>query len=394
MPPDMFVVQSGKASITPAVLTVPVITVEEQMEPKPLVEDFVLIKPLKNNLDVHQPKATFEHAKDEGKTWGKITALLGMFLITLGWGGCNITVMIAARMDPSLSLLSQISALITGKWAALLLSHRLPKGGLRGIFPRAPLSRDWPSIFAILHGPMSALAFCMFTLALEGSTGGAALVGMSQLHALAPICFGAWVLKEKVTSSKAIGIVFILCGVCMLGVDGAGNGEIKLGSLMLMLFCVILWGTTYTIASVYQKIHPSLDSFVEALYFGDSIGVGALLIANVIIVSHEELVPTSPAILLLFLSQFLNEPFMLIYSSLGVYIDASVLSPIGQLFNLYPILFSILVFGESLTLLKVCGCVLTILGAISLGLTNKSVSDKKPSLFGKPDDKRVEIVTV
>ena len=110
--------------------------------------------------------------------------------------------------------------------------------------------------------------------------------------------------------------------------------------------------------------------------------------------SHEELVPTSPAILLLFLSQFLNEPFMLIYSSLGVYIDASVLSPIGQLFNLYPILFSILVFGESLTLLKVCGCVLTILGAISLGLTNKSASDKKPSLFGKPDDKRVEIVTV
>ena len=300
-----------------------------------------------------------------------------LFLVTLGWGGCNIVVMLAVRLDPNIPFLTQLSALVAGKWAALLVSHR----GLRGILPEVPKTKDIPTTLAILHSSLSATAFCLYGLAILSSKGGAALTAMTQLHAGVPILFAAIVLKEPINVYKAFGIATILLGVCVLGYDGSGSGDIKWAGAALIGVCIVIWGVTFTVATVYQKYHDKA-SFVTANYFGSVVATTLAAIANVFMwLGKREIGSLNAPVVMLFFSQFLNEPFMLVYSSLGKQIDSTILSPVAQLFNIYPIAFAILFYHEEITMFKTIGCFLTVLGAVILGLVKKKAG--ATSMAGK-----------
>ena len=93
----------------------------------------------------------------------------------------------------------------------------------------------------------------------------------------------------------------------------------------------------------------------------------------------QSLITINLASIFLFLSQLTNETVSCLYTQTGKVFDASILSPITQLFNIYPIVFCIVYYEETVTIYKVIGCTFTMLGAVYLSAvsTNKNESMEK-----------------
>ena len=293
------------------------------------------------------------------------------------------------------SLVQSLSALVFGKYFGLLFFVRIPATGLSDVVPTIPKTRSWVIFFAMMIPLFSAIAYVLFGFAVQSNSGAALIQTMCQLHSLFPILFGILVLKEKISRSKAVGILVMFSGCVLLGIAGDLSQELSLGGLVLTLICICLWGSTYTTNIIFCKYYTS-NQFNEAIYLGISLLTVVWCIAAPSIellnaqressgFNFENIVAFNLATTFLFASQLTNETLSCLYAQVGKVFDASILSPVTQLYNVYPILFCIIYYQETVTIYKVTGCTFTLLGAMYLGaVTNskKEVDSKAEAELG------------
>lgn len=318
----------------------------------------------------------------------KCVATMFLLLTISGWG-CTVIFAILAFRRNETSLVQNFTTLAAGKCFGLLFLVQLPTAGIKGIVPTIPKDKSWVVLFTVLIPPFSAVAYVLYGFAVQINSGASSIQTICQLHAMFPIVFGIVILKEKISFAKAFGIIIMLSGCTLLGVAGESSQELSFAGLMLTMVCVCLWGFTYTANMIFCKYYDS-KKYNEAIYFGAvSLFVTWFVIACIIEVSNaqkesrkfnlQSLITINLASIFLFLSQLTNETVSCLYTQTGKVFDASILSPITQLFNIYPIVFCIVYYEETVTIYKVIGCTFTMLGAVYLSAvsTNKNESMEK-----------------
>ena len=311
----------------------------------------------------------------------KWKSIIFLFITITGWGMSAIFAIIAFRRNET-NLVQSLSALVFGKYFGLLFFVRIPEYGARYVVPPIPKIRSWVIFFVMMIPLFSAIAYVLFGFAVQNDSGATLIQTMCQLHSLFPILFGIFVLKEKISRSKALGIFIMFSGCILLGIGGDLSGELSLGGLVLTLICIFLWGSTYTTNIIFCKYYSS-KQFNETIYFGISLLTVAWCIAAPCIellnaqdessgFNFENVVTLNLATMFLFVSQLTNETVSCLYAQVGKVFDASILSPVTQLYNVYPILFCIIYYQETVTIYKVIGCTLTLVGAMYLGAVTNS----------------------
>jgi drug/metabolite transporter (DMT)-like permease len=364
-------------------------TNEIQMKPQKISESHQTVD---NNHDVsHDTDIAGVEENRGNSTITKWVAIMFLFITINGWGSSAVFAILAFRRNET-SLIQNLSTLVVGKYFGLLFFVRIPTTGVKGIIPTIPEKKSWVVFFATVIPSFSAVAYVLFGIAVQIDSGASSIQTMCQLHSIFPIVFGIFVLKEKISTSKALGIVIMLSGCALLGITGESSEELSFAGLMLTTVCIFLWGSTYTTNIIFCKYYSS-KQFNEAIYFGVStLAVSWCVIASIIENQNakkerrsfyfQNIFTLNFATMFLFLSQLTNETVSCLYTQVGKVFDASILSPITMLYNLYPILFCIVYYQETVTPYKVIGCTFTMLGAMYLGIVtnSKKETDSKTSM--------------
>lgn len=196
---------------------------------------------------------------------------------------------------------------------------------------------------------------------------------MLQFSAFFTILLGSWVFKETVTRYQLAGIVIALGG--LLSIIFIVDGSVTATGLVLVLFGAVAW----SVANVINKKAKSKQVFAFLVWSSAFSPIPLFLLDYAVngTVGYSALVNQLDyrAVLSILFQVYPNTLFgYWIWNSLLKQYPVSTVAPLSLLVPIFGMLGSVVIFNETLSLIKIVAVILIVTG-LAVGLYGQRISN-------------------
>ena len=301
------------------------------------------------------------------------------------WGGATALVGTVGRKEGGArnTVASTCLAMCVGMVPPIVAFPLLMAGGWRAFLRERPTHVRWAPLIVALTPLTSIGAFISYFLAVGGGLAVALVQTVSILSVGFPALYGVAVWSEKMPPKKAVGILGIMAGCALVGMgsgdDGSSGstttGANKGGAAVALAGATLCWGSGYIILSYTTRHLTSVLTTFWCILVASVVMLLVALVSVLVSATDDAFAIDAGEFFVMVGSQTLNYCGLFLYVRLSMEheADGSMLAPLTQLYNVVPVAFAAIAYGEAITAGSGAGVALSVASAIGLSLAEDLV---------------------
>jgi drug/metabolite transporter (DMT)-like permease len=274
-----------------------------------------------------------------------IRDILTLIILSLLWGGSFFFVEVLVDFLPPLTIVTARVTLAALALWGFIFALKLP-------IPKK--LKSWKALF-VLGFLNNALPFCLIVWAQTQISSGLASILNATIPFFTVVIAGIFLIDERMTALKMLGVLLGLLGVIVLIGPGALKG---LDNAVLGEIAVIIAAISYAIAGVYARRFKGLDISPLVVATGQVSSAAIMLMPLTLIIDQPwtfEPLATSALLAVLGLAFFSTVIAYILYFRLIASAGATNAALVAFLIPVSAIILGVTFIGETLSKLDVLG---------------------------------------